>query len=257
MGNPRILYQNRATGATITSDVTPDSGYPLANLPDWRNWLRAHFSGANSYWIKINAGAAVTAQALGVSGHTIFSAGGANARYKLDASANDADWDAIIAYTDVDSDKTFIKCFTQASYRYWRITIDNDGGATFSLQLGNLFIGNYIEMPQPIETPHDPDRFKDYTNKTQSDTGQFLGVALDFSQRVIEANFRALSRSWYTATFLPAYASFRLYPFYWAWDYARNPADAYLVWLNQDELNAPIDKTYRSLNLKMVGEYET
>lgn len=256
---PRIFWQNRCEGITPTvtgGGVT--TGYPAVNACDWRPWLQYRATGANSYTFKIDAGAAVSANAVILAVHTIFSEGGANARFKLNASTDDFSGsdEAIVAYTDIDSDSIKAVCFTQVSYQYWNITIDNNGGAAFDLQIGNVFIGNYLEFPQHVSAPFAPDHFKSHNSRNRGETGQLLGVSEDWKELIFNPKFKGISKTWYDDTFKPALDSFYLKQFYWAWAFEDRPTEIYLVAFNTDDYEYPIDKTFRSIDLHFNGVAE-
>ena len=69
MGLPRILRaDDRIVGATMTASATT-TGYPVANVTDWKEFTLHAASGANAYWIKGDAGSGVTGNCFAVAGH--------------------------------------------------------------------------------------------------------------------------------------------------------------------------------------------
>ena len=257
MAYGRIMYQNRAIAGTLTATGgTITTGYPVANLNSWYDWLEYRVSGANAYTIKIDCGAGgLSAQAVALINHNLFTR---SARFKVDGSDNDADWTAVLAYVTPASDKVIARFWTQATWRYWRITINNNGGAVFALSLGSLFLGNYIEFPRPVSLPVDPDRQKLEISRGIGDTGRILGTAVKFRGRRIALSIRYPTSAWFTDTWLPAWDSMYAYPFVLAWDPTGHPNEAYFMAWDMDEMGAPYHSgTLRtSLDLAMRGVVE-
>jgi len=255
MGYPRILYLNRIASATITlSGGTTTTGYPLNNMKDWRDYYRWAASGANSYVLKADYGSEVSAQSVALSGHNLYTCG---ARWKLDGSDNDADWTALQAYVTASDNKTVARFFASDSYRYYRLTVDNNGGANFSPEIGVWFVGNYIEFPQLLTFPFDPDSHKIRSSRAQGDTGRPLGCAVDFRERMVMATFNHLTPSWVSATWQPFWNSYFSQPFVWCWDYANYASAAYLMEWDMDTMSAPFDGAFRNpLTLNMRGLLE-
>lgn len=236
MAYPCFLYLNRATAGTITASATT-SGYPATNLSDWRDYLRWHGSGAtNSYTVKIDCGSSMTAAALALSGHNLYTCG---ARYKLDGSDNDADWTAVVAYQTPGHNRTVAHFFTSASYRYWRLTIDNNGGANFTPQLGVYFVGNYIEMEDYIDGSFDPDAATAHGSQDVGETGRLLGVSTDWVERSVTLTFNYITKTWFTSTWQPFWQSYFDQPVIFAWDRTNYAAEAYLMRWNVKTMTAP------------------
>jgi len=250
---PRLLYLNRAKDATITSSAET-TGYPDDNAVDWRDWLRWAAADTNTYWIKANYGSQVTATALGLSGHNIYTNG---ARYKLDGSNNDADWTPIVAYITPDTDFTRVDFFTEVTYQYFRLTIDNNGGASFDLELGLFFVGNYIEFPEVPDFPADPDQQKDHSTRQRGESGRLLGIVNDWTERATTWTINYLTQAWVSNTWLPYWTSYRFEPFIWVWDSVDHGTESYLMEWNMETMNIPYNQVWRMpLTLEMRGVKE-
>ncbi|MCP4601650.1 MAG: hypothetical protein GY847_14245 [Proteobacteria bacterium] len=252
----RILYNNLTAAATVTASAA-DSGYPDDNIQDWRPYIRWHASGANTYNIVIDMGSATACTCFALSGHTLNTAG---ARYQLDAHSADAWVGAetnIVAYTTPSDDKTLADFFSSQSFRYWRILIDNNGGAVFDIQLGIAFLGTYLEMPEGVQTPFDPDRQTNKTSRMRGETGQLLGVVTDWTSRNISVTHKFLTPTWTTDTWLPYWEAYGDKPFFYVWDYASHGSQVFLVAYENAEMTIPYDGIYRGpLNLSMMGVRE-
>jgi hypothetical protein len=257
MGYPRILYQNRVPAATLTTTGgTVTVGHPLSLLTTWRDYYRFAASGANSYTIKIyNGSTALSYQSVAISGHNLFTCG---ARFKVEDCDDDSTWVERIAYTTPANDKTLALFFTQVSKKYVRLTIDNNGGANFSPEIGVLFIGNYLEFPEFITTPFDPDAHKINKSSAIGDTGRLLGTTVDFRGRNVSVTFSYLSSAWVLATWFPFWNAQYASPFIFCHDPENYAAAAYLMEFDVDAMNLPfINSAWRGpLTLVMRGLYE-
>lgn len=253
MGYPRLLYLNRAENATITSS-TEDTGYPDDNAVDWREYLRWQASGANSYWIKADCGSQVTATSVALVGHNLNTR---SARFILEASNDDSNWTTIQAYVTPSDDFAIARFFTSITYQYYRLTIDNNGGANFDLELGLFFVGNYIEFPCLPQTPVDPDRQVDHASRARGETGRLLGIAQDWTERRQTWTFRHLTQTWVSDTWLPFWTSYRFQPFIWVWDHENHADEVYLLEFAEDEMSVPYEGIWRHpLTLEMRGVKE-
>jgi hypothetical protein len=254
-GYPRLLYLNRvgASTTTITASAA-DSGYPDDNLGDWREYLPWAASGANSYTVDFNLGSALACTAFAIVGHNLNTCG---ARYKLEAGSNGVDFaTAVVAYQTPGNNRTVAHYFANPDKRYYRLTIDNNGGANFSPSIGIAFLGSYLEMERLPETPLDPDAIEDVYEDQTGETGYLLGTLHDHTLRRTSWSFKALSQTWITATWLPFIRSYRLYPFLFAWDYETESAGVYLVKFSNTTHGAPFMDIYRELTFDLVGRFE-
>jgi len=253
MGYARILYLNRVTPATITSSAE-DTGYPDDNVINWRDYVRWHASGANAYWIKADYGSQIEVTSFAIAGHNLNTVG---ARLKLEGSNNDVNWTNIVAYTTTGNDICLERCFTGVTYRYYRLDIDNNGGANFSPQIGVYFVGSYLEFPELINYPFDPDRQEDHSSSQRGESGNLLGVVNDWTERSFPVTFMGLSQSFIANTWEPYWDDYRFQPFIWLWDYTNYQAAAYLMAYNTDIMEVPFTKLWRQpLTLEMMGKKE-
>ena len=254
-GYPRILRADDrvgAAGTTLTSSPAATTGYPALNVTDWKDYTLWSSSGANSYTLEADAGADVTADCIGLAGHNLFTVG---ARWKLDGKVNGGGgYVAVVAYDTPASNETIAKFFVQVSYRYWRITVDNNGGANFIPQLGIFYIGNKIEIPRLPATPHDPDAIEDHSNIVIGGQGHLLGVTNDYTVRKMSFNFPHITQAFMTATWLPFIASYRLSPFIFVWDYVNHPLEARLVAFSRGGQDQPFSGgVWREISLDLTG----
>jgi hypothetical protein len=253
MGNPRLLRNDdRVEGATITSS-SEVTGWPDDNITDWKDYTRWKGSSANSHWLKADAGAGVTADCFAVAGHNLNTQG--VTRISLDGSNNDADWTEVVAdFAPPNGDDTFAKFFTQATWRYWRLDIDNNVGANYDPQIGIFYVGNKIEMSRLIRPPHDPDELRDHSNVQIGGAGHLLGLTNDYTQRRHRYMHPNIGQTFIDNTWNPFIKSYRTSPFVWVWDYENHSDEAYLMAFERPEHTMPFGGgIWRELNFQMVG----
>lgn len=254
MTAPRHLYLNRCDGATITSSAE-DSGYPDDNAATWKEYDQWGASGANSYWWKADAGSGVTANSVALGGHNLNTVG---ARFKVDGSNNDADWTAVQAYVTPPDDFAIARCFTQVTWRYWRFTVDNNGGANFIPKVGIFFAGDYLEMEHsPDSMGLDPDRQEDVGRRLYGETGYLLGSITDWTKRISTWNYRYLTQSWIEDTWRPYWDDYRNQKFFFSWDYSGHQTEVYLVsFAGPARWNSPYEGIRRHLTYELIGRKE-
>lgn len=256
MGYPRILWENQVPGSTITGSAE-DTGYPDDNAANWRPYLKWKASGANSYTLKANAGSGVTAQSMALVGHNLNTKG---ARFKLDGSDNDSDWDAIVSYVTPSDDRALVEFFAQVTYQYYRLTVDNNGGANFDLELGVFFVGNYLEIEEYVDTGFDPDRQRVEGSWSEAEDGNILASAIDYRQRIITVSFEIVTRDFVENSWLPFWNSHYDKPFIWVWEPTNRDDECYLVRFSDrtlKDMSIPYDIYFRGpLDLEMIGLLE-
>lgn len=250
--NPRVLYLNRGVGSTITSS-SETSSFPDDNAVSWREYLKWRSTGADAYWIKFNVESQVTANAAAIVAHN---AGTSDWRYKWDGSNNDSDWVEIVAYTTPGDDFTLADFFTEVTYQYFRLTIDNDSSGNFDLEVGIAFIGNYLEFPNAPEGSNDPDEQVDKSTRTRGETGRLLGVVNDWTARENTWTFLHLTQTWVDNTWIPYWNGYRFQPFIFSWNYLTKSSAVYLMEWSMDRMTAPYRAVWRSLTVTMRGVKE-
>jgi hypothetical protein len=255
MGLPRILREDdRVEGATITSSGEA-TGYPDDNVTDWKEYTLWIGDNANAHWLKADAGSQVTANCFAVAGHNLSTEG--VTQISLEGSNNDADWTEIIAdFAPPNGDDAFARFFAETkTYRYWRLSIDNNGGAAYDPQIGVWYVGNYFELPRVPRTPHDPDEIEDKSNRVIGGEGHLLGVIKEYSRRKFHYETDLSTQAFISGTWIPFLESHRNDNFVWLWDYASHPNEAYLMGFDQSTWSMPYHSKWRSLRFDLVGRY--
>jgi len=253
MSKPRILYLNLCAGKTVTASAT-DSGYPAVNTTNWKEYELWKASGANTYTLELDYGANVAATALALAGHNGYTCG---ARFKLEGKVDGGGgYVSVLGYETFANNFTLARFFDSVSYRYWKLTIDNNGGANFAPQVGIYYIGTYLEMEQKPETPLDPDATQDVGNVENSGSGYLLGSVLDHSLREQSWQFKYLTQSWILNTWIPFINSYRNQPFFFAWDVGSHPNEVYLMRFKDTRFGAPYEIFFRNLSFSLTGRKE-
>jgi hypothetical protein len=252
---PRIIYQNRGDGAIVTAS-TEAAGYDADNLKDWRQDLAWKGTGTAEQWLKYDAGSPISAQALVIFGHDLFTQSAAN--LVLEGSDNDSVYTPVITAFTPSDDGLIVKYFSQISYRYWKLTIPTGYTAAPTIQC--LFIGNYLELETFIHSGFDPNKYSIRTTAPISRGGKLLGMSKEMAVREFSITIGPLTDAWVRgafATFWNAHINTdNPKPFYFAWDATNAAGDCFYCWLPAPDHNVPYNKTFRSMTLTMNGVVE-
>lgn len=262
MGESRICWDNEAFNADAFVDTTEDSGFPIENLQNWRATDICRVSGENTYEFEWEFGSAgITLSAFAISNHNMNTRG---ARYKLeginDAGSSGSTPTSIIAFTTPGNDFTIVKFFSEVTFETIRLTIDNGGNSSdpaFTLDIGIVFLGDYLEMEHhPVPTVN-PDGQQDFGQSSRGETGYLLGTVREHTMRMSNWKFDHLTPSWFDANWLPFWSAHRDKPFFWIWDSVTAPLEAYLMEFANKRLQAPWRATmYRNLSFSLRGRLE-
>ena len=169
----RILYNDLWKAGTLT-DSSEAVGYAGTNTQHphlSRAWRSTGLAGE---WVKIDAGTAITADSLAIIGHNFTAA----ATVRIQGNAADA-WGApSLDLRGNPSDPLILSIFASASYRYWRVSIDDAANPAGFLTIGRVYLCARWESTEPIDQSFKPD-VDDTTQLSASITGQIfadLGV---------------------------------------------------------------------------------
>jgi len=169
----RILYNDLWRGKTLT-DSSEATGYAGVNTQHphlSKAWRSATVS---AEWVKIDAGAAITADSLAIVGHNLTPA----ATVKIQANSADTWAPPALDLLGNPSDQLILSTFPSASYRYWRVYVDDPGNTSGYLTIGRVYLCARWESPEPIDQAFSLDE-DDSTLVSSSITGQLfadLGV---------------------------------------------------------------------------------
>lgn len=201
---------------------------------------------------RIDAGAAVSVDYVGIAAHTLGTDG---ASVKVQHSDNDTDWSDVtdLAEHSPTDDSPILFLFASESHRYWRIRVT---GTTIP-SIGVVYIGAALAMPRPIYGGHSP---LDLSRQTvirpqKSERGQFLGRSIVRSGFATSFSWQHLTPTFYRDEFDPFVEDARRFPFFLAWRPAAFPAGVGYVWADQDiqPSNMGIGKGLMQVSLAVEG----
>ena len=167
----RIMYYNEIDKNTITAN-SEDSGYPIENITDYQLAKTYRSTDVSSEWIKIDAGSGntITATCIAILGHNLTS----GATIHIQANATDSWTSPTIDYTVTYNSDIMTRYFTSASYRYWRFTFADSGNSDGYIEIGRLFLGEYLQFDDPPKAEI-PLVYNDTSKTKYSLTGQAFG----------------------------------------------------------------------------------
>jgi hypothetical protein len=139
-----ILYSNLVTSATIDAfSENPDYDFDTA-LNDTRLSRVGRTTDDATQWVKFSFSSAVDVDYMLILAHNITS----GATIKVQANATDV-WTS----PSIDTAMTYnadyiIHGFSSTeSYRYWRFYVDDSSNPDEYIEIGHLFLGEYLDMP--------------------------------------------------------------------------------------------------------------
>lgn len=137
----RILYDNKIMTATL-SCCTENPNYPLTNLQETQLCLWYKSIAATSQWVKAYSASGIKASYLAIFAHNVAD----TATLKLEGNNADS-WAAPSYSATVTHSGTgpIIFSFAEATYNYWRITIDDN--SSVAVRLGFVYLGTYLQGP--------------------------------------------------------------------------------------------------------------
>lgn len=256
MAFPRFIWNDRvealASGSITSSSAATD--YPDDNVKDRREYTQWKPTGAAPYWIMFDFGAPVQVQALGLAGHSL----GSNACLNITLNADNAGAGHPLANNIVpafspSNDRAIAKFFN-SSYRYWELYIPN---ATAAPEIGVLFLAaDYLQWPNPVESPFDGDAVKSYHVTAVGDSGHLLGTIQKFKQRMLNITFNYLTPTWVQTYFWPFFNSNGYKPFFFVWDYDNRPDEISYVRMSNNQVTAPREGVFQGISLDLTGLWD-
>lgn len=247
---PLLLYNNKLITATLTGSAT-ESGYDVQNVIDFRPYSFWKAGSAGSNFVRGYWAVAQSVSNVSVVGHNFFSVG---ATIYIEYSSNGSSWSAAASLTPA-SDDAILLNFASQTANYWRIRIENTLGQPY---IGVLIFGVAIEFEWPPDAPFVPFTKISKAEVSESETGNFLGASVKFTQYELNHIFSNFTAAWYDTYFEPFMTNHgELYkPFVYAWDLTTKPKEVFFVTLKKD--NARGDQIsrldyYDLITLNMIG----
>lgn len=225
MGLPKLFFDNRFADAIPVATSTAFGDYAAANVADMRpyTWWKANALPAS---LTVDCGSAKAADFALVYGHDLYTQG---AMVEVRGSTdNFSASNVLVASYTPSSNNPFLKEFTSASYRYWRITITGAAGNKPAIAIA--MIGKAFVIPHGLSDGVDPLWRKENGTSNSNDNGHPLGKIIDFEQYKQSLAFKNLPWDWLRSDWLPAWRThLRGSPFVYAWDSIRYPDEMYLL----------------------------
>jgi len=251
---PIILFDNRFLDGTITA-TSEATGFPVANIVDLRTYTFFKANAAGTCYLTVDCGAAKSADALGIISHNLKTA---NASIAVESSNDNFTANIIerLAPFTPASDKSFMKLFTSASDRYWRIKIVT---ASIAAQIAVVMLGQRLTFERHIYGElFDPAPEKIEAESSTGKTGHLLGSIVKYTQYGIDTEWKNLTDTWVRNTFKPAWDAHisKFYPYFFAWDIDRFADDVFFVVYGGNGLSMPYNPIRRNLKLTMIGVKE-
>jgi len=103
------------------------------------------------------------------------------------------------------NDLAFLKIFSSASARYWRVKIVS---STVAVYVGAVFLGDRLEWPKPPEGGYAPTHLKNEGWTNRSKLKEALGKGGRGNTRKARMKYKSIDRVWLLGTFLPLYKSY-------------------------------------------------
>ena len=272
MANPLILHENifATSTATLTSTGTPASGFPIANINDWRmgTAYRWKADGTGDVHLDLDAGVGNTLEAdtVFVGGHNLGT-GGATISVKADTFTPPTT--ARSSVMNPTTDLPFGETFTTADYRYWRISIY--GTPSVAAQMGVVTVGRRIDYEAGALPDLDPYNRSSNVEPYINNNGSPIGVNVRSKTKRFTMNYGSgdpgMTRDTFFAPssgisfdddFLP-HAVDSAKPFWFAWNIAIDADEIYLCRIEGPTVAMPfVDSTLRrGLQTTFIAHRET
>lgn len=223
---PIILAENIFNLGTPAATDTA-TGYDVLNILDRRPYTFWQAASFGTKYITINCGSAVTADALGIVGHNLFTCA---ATVSVEHSPDNASWTESLAGFTVTNNRAILKTFTSASKQYWRIKIVT---AAIAPKIAVAFIGDRVEFPRTYSgnSKFCPAPQTVYAESARAKSGILLGTSLRYILIPFNLTVEYLTSSWVDNTFTPLWDSYlsQLYPVFVAWELTNHPNDIFFA----------------------------
>jgi len=241
----------------ITSS-TPVTGFPAVNVKDRREYTQfsPDVAGSSSAWIRFDLGSAKNIKALAIAGHNLGSSGATNVILSADnvGGAGHPLTNTIVPAFSPTNDRAIVKTVDD-TYRYWELGFTT--GPSIDALLGVIFLtSDYLEFPNPPNSPIDPDAVESTYSAQVGERGHLLGIIQKFKQRVFGMTFAALEQSWVENYWWPFFNANGHSPFFIVWDPNYKPDEVSYVRIASNAITSPYGGVWRSLTLQFTGLFD-
>jgi hypothetical protein len=171
----RLHWKNLIAGASLTA-TNGDPNYPVSALLDIHLTNVFRFVDLTGGNIDIDLGSAQAVSSVGIIGNLT-----ASATITLKGNSSVSWTSPPVNETMVAADRNLMHYFTETSYRYWRIEITDSGNPEGYIEVANIFLGNYLQMP-PV-APDSSHEDESMSSRQFSPNGQPFSVVRPQRQR--------------------------------------------------------------------------
>ena len=230
-----IGYQNllAAAASTVTRDTSDATDKPVANAYDYATHSTWQAAATGVAQIDIDAGAAVSADYLGIAAHDLTGKLAVSASAILIEAATASNYSdkatvAQIADTDVTVDESIFKAFTSVNKRYWRISINF---ATVA-DIGVIFLGERLTIPVGLGPGFAPPDFapKDRVTNQMTEGGAFIGRVVQSQGVGFTMELAGMTPAFMRSDYLAFMVHARVKPFFVQWNNASFSSESAYCW---------------------------
>ena len=258
MEYPRFIYDNSLVEALAPASITTsavDSGYSEDNVKDRREFINYRNSTTGAGWLRFDFGTPVNIKALGIAGHKFNSQGITGVSLSADnAGASHPLANTIVSGFTPSSDRALARFF-DSTYQYWELGFTVPASAY--AEVGVIFLApDFLQFENLPRSPFDPDRERAYFTETIGDAGHLLGVVNKFRERNVTLAFRNVAPAWVDVNYWPFIDTNSRRPFFFVWDEDTRPNEVSYVRLIDQDVSAPYNDVWRSINLNVKGLFD-
>lgn len=170
----RVVYNNLWDDFSIVAS-SENANYPASNTQDHRLSRYTRTTAVSNLTWDIDIQTATALDTFIIANHNIT----ASATITLRASVNSDYSTTDLSVTIPHSADTMVKFFTAgASYRYWRLYINDPTNTDLYVKIGRVFIANYLQLTPASNVPFDDARettskvFFSQTNQVYGNEGE-------------------------------------------------------------------------------------
>ncbi len=227
MGRPIFGADSRLDTDTVLSNIAAETGFPLDNLSDDREFTTFKPSTSATLEIRTDAGVGNTVDVdyFMAIGHD-FNTQGASLVFA--SSPDDAVYTTIFSSTPGD-DRVVVRTFTKVTRRFFRLTISGQSAAP---SIGQLNWGVRVEPPFfALPSDFDPLMETARFRSGRSQSGNILGSVIGFVGRRANIRLELQPFTFVGGTTLGDFQEF--------WDNHAVAGKAFLWWWNQNDPTDP------------------
>jgi len=240
MANPYLLFDNLLDRASTYSATSEVSGFPVANLADWRQGTGYRWKsdgGAADQNIDIDLGADPdnVADAIAIGGHNLGTVG---ATVEVLEGGSSPATTSRLGATAITTDLPLLLLVPNTvGSRYWRVQFASMSAAP---QIGILTLGRALEIPTGVRASLDPyGRAAAVEESRSNSNGSPIGVNVLHTDKSFSLSYGDIgltdsefyqpsSGVGFDADFMP-HAIDAAKPYWFAWNITKEPTDH--VWL--------------------------